>query len=56
MVNCARGGIINEVDLLEALQSGQCGGAALDVFVEVAFNFSFKFLVLLYISLIMVFN
>ncbi|GAB1603109.1 D-3-phosphoglycerate dehydrogenase-like [Argonauta hians] len=32
VVNCARGGIINEDDLLVALQSGQCGGAALDVF------------------------
>lgn len=28
----ARGGIINESDLLNALESGQCGGAALDVF------------------------
>lgn len=32
IVNVARGGIINESDLLEALRSGQCGGAALDVF------------------------
>ncbi|CAH0557078.1 unnamed protein product [Brassicogethes aeneus] len=32
IVNVARGGIINEADLLEALKSGQCGGAALDVF------------------------
>ncbi|CAI9729402.1 D-3-phosphoglycerate dehydrogenase [Octopus vulgaris] len=32
VVNCARGGIINEKDLLSALESGQCGGAALDVF------------------------
>ncbi|XP_072393789.1 D-3-phosphoglycerate dehydrogenase [Diabrotica undecimpunctata] len=32
IVNVARGGIINELDLLKALKSGQCGGAALDVF------------------------
>lgn len=31
-MNVARGGIISEADLLEALKSGQCGGAALDVF------------------------
>ena len=32
IVNCARGGIIVEADLKEALDSGQVGGAALDVF------------------------
>lgn len=32
VVNVARGGIINEADLLAALQSGQCGGAAVDVY------------------------
>lgn len=32
LINCARGGIINEIDLLEALNSGKVGGAALDVF------------------------
>ena len=32
IVNCARGGIINEEDLLTALQSGVISSAALDVF------------------------
>ncbi|MCP5468679.1 MAG: phosphoglycerate dehydrogenase [Deltaproteobacteria bacterium] len=32
IVNCARGGIVNEKDLLAALESGKVGGAALDVF------------------------
>jgi D-3-phosphoglycerate dehydrogenase len=32
VLNCARGGIINEADLLAALRSGQVGGAALDVY------------------------
>lgn len=34
VINVARGGIIHEADLLEALQSGQCGGAAIDVYEE----------------------
>lgn len=34
LVNTARGGIINEDDLIAALKSGQIGGAALDVFVD----------------------
>jgi D-3-phosphoglycerate dehydrogenase len=33
VLNCARGGIINEQALAEALKSGQIAGAALDVFV-----------------------
>lgn len=32
IVNCARGGIVDEADLLDALESGQVGGAALDVY------------------------
>ncbi len=32
IINCARGGIVNEMALLRALQSGKVGGAALDVF------------------------
>ena len=31
IINCARGGIIDETDLLAALESGQVAGAALDV-------------------------
>lgn len=32
IVNCARGGVIDEAALLEALESGKVGAAALDVF------------------------
>jgi D-3-phosphoglycerate dehydrogenase len=34
IVNCARGGIINEEALADALKSGHIAGAALDVFVQ----------------------
>jgi len=32
LLNCARGGIINEFDLVQAIQQGQVAGAALDVY------------------------
>ena len=34
IINCARGGIINESDLAEALRSGKVAGAGLDVYNE----------------------
>ncbi|MFA4917392.1 MAG: phosphoglycerate dehydrogenase [Syntrophales bacterium] len=34
IINCARGGIINEKDLYDALTSGKVAGAAIDVFEE----------------------
>jgi D-3-phosphoglycerate dehydrogenase / 2-oxoglutarate reductase len=34
VINCARGGIINEESLVEALKSGHLAGAALDVYVQ----------------------
>jgi len=38
LINCARGGIINEKDLAEALKSGKVAGAAFDVFEEEPVN------------------
>ena len=34
IVNCARGGLVGEAVLLKAIEAGQVGGAALDVFEE----------------------
>lgn len=34
IINCARGGIVNEPDLLEALESGKVSSAALDVYLN----------------------
>ena len=34
IINCARGGIVNENDLAEAAKTGKIGGAALDVYVS----------------------
>jgi D-3-phosphoglycerate dehydrogenase / 2-oxoglutarate reductase len=34
IINCARGGLVNEADLKAAIEAGQVAGAALDVFEE----------------------
>lgn len=34
IINCARGGIVNEADLVAAIEAGTVAGAAFDVFVE----------------------
>jgi D-3-phosphoglycerate dehydrogenase len=34
IINCARGGIVDEADLAEAIRSGKAAGAALDVYVD----------------------
>lgn len=38
IVNCARGGIINETDLAKAVENGQVAGIALDVFEQEPIN------------------
>lgn len=40
IINCARGGIINEVDLVEAIDSGKVSAAAIDVFEKEPPDFS----------------
>ena len=44
LINCARGGIVNEAALLRALESGHCAAAGLDVFSEVKF-FEINFII-----------
>jgi D-3-phosphoglycerate dehydrogenase len=34
IINCARGGIVDEDDLCDALESGKVAGAALDVYLD----------------------
>ena len=34
IINCARGGVVDEKDLLDALNSGKVGGAGIDVYME----------------------
>jgi D-3-phosphoglycerate dehydrogenase / 2-oxoglutarate reductase len=34
IINCARGGLVDETDLYDAIKSGKVAGAALDVFVQ----------------------
>ncbi|HSC36176.1 MAG TPA: phosphoglycerate dehydrogenase [Thermodesulfobacteriota bacterium] len=34
LINCARGGVINEQDIAEAIKSGKVAGAAFDVFIN----------------------
>lgn len=34
IINCARGGIVNESELADSIEAGHVGGAAFDVFVE----------------------
>ncbi len=38
IINCARGGIVSEQDLIEAIKSGKVAGAALDVFDQEPLN------------------
>ena len=40
IINCARGGIVNETDLVKAINSGKVSGAALDVYTKEPPDFS----------------
>ncbi|NHJ39910.1 MAG: hydroxyacid dehydrogenase [Asgard group archaeon] len=42
IINCARGGTINEKDLYEAIKSGKVKGAALDVWEEEPINYEYS--------------
>lgn len=42
IINCARGGIVNEMDLIEAIDNGKVSGAAFDVFINEPPDFSSK--------------
>lgn len=44
IINMAKIGVINEVDMLQALNKGRVGGAAFDVYIEVCtYYFTNKF-------------
>ena len=42
IINCARGGIVNESDIIEAADNGKVSGAAFDVYVQEPPDFSSK--------------
>ena len=55
IINCARGGIINELDIAEAIKSGKVGGAAIDVFEPEPPDFTspiFRFVVSLSVNVV----
>jgi len=44
IINCARGGIVNEIDIVDAIDNKKVSGAAFDVFVKEPPDFSSKLL------------